>query len=258
MLNIERLSMRFMGVVALDNVSICVRRGDIHAVIGPNGAGKTTLFNVISGLYQPTAGTIRFDDDVDIATSPMHLRARVGIVRTFQNLRLFGTMTALENTMLGASCTAGDSIVGAAMGLPSSYREERQQIERAYALLRRVGLSEHALTPARQLPYGAQRRLEIARALASRPRLLLLDEPVAGMNDEERDTLSQLIESIRDEGVTVLIVEHDLRFINRLSDRITVLNFGRVIADGSSTEVCRHPDVVNAYLGATRARSTHA
>ncbi|VVE23117.1 ABC transporter ATP-binding protein [Pandoraea anhela] len=258
MLNVDRLSMRFMGVVALENVSFSVRSGDIHAVIGPNGAGKTTLFNVIAGLYRPTSGTIRFNDDADITASPMHRRARVGIARTFQNLRLFGTMTALENTMLGASCKASDSILGAALGLPSSNRKEQQEIDRAYALLRRVGLAQQALTPARHLPYGAQRRLEIARALASDPRLLLLDEPVAGMNDDERDTLSGLIESIRDEGVTVLIVEHDLRFINRLSDRITVLNFGRIIADGAAHDVCRHPDVISAYLGAAHQRSVHA
>jgi branched-chain amino acid transport system ATP-binding protein len=258
MLSVNNISMRFMGLTALDSVTFKVVRGEVHAVIGPNGAGKTTLFNIISGVQKPSSGTVVLDPAGDLSLVPLSKRAELGMMRTFQNIRLFGSMSVIENVLLGSTCLTRGALFNAALGLPAARREERETVRDAYQLLDRVGLANEALAPALSLSYGAQRRLEIARALAGRPRLLMLDEPAAGMNDAERDALSDLIATIRDDGVSVLIVEHDMPFINKLSDRVTVLNFGRLIASGSPSQVCRDPAVIEAYLGSEHKDVEHA
>lgn len=258
MLNVDNITMRFLGLTALDRVSLTVKRGEIHALIGPNGAGKTTLFNIISGVQRPTSGCVHFEPVGDLSAVPLNRRSTLGMMRTFQNIRLFGSMTVLENVLLGATSQRRGPGLGQIVGSHRARREEKRTVSNAYELLDRVGLADEALTPALSLPYGAQRRLEIARALAGKPRLLLLDEPAAGMNDAERKTLSDLIKSIRDEGVAVLIVEHDMPFINELSDCVTVLNFGKLIASGSPEAVCTDPTVVEAYLGSEYAEAQNA
>ena len=258
MLNVSHITMRFMGLTALDDVSFKVGRGEVHAVIGPNGAGKTTLFNIISGVQKPTSGTVSMENVGDFSQIPLNGRSRIGMMRTFQNIRLFGGMTVLENVLLGSTCLTKGSVIERMLGLPGARAQERETVMEAYRLLERVGLAEHALTTAQSLPYGAQRRLEIARALAAKPTLLMLDEPAAGMNDSERHTLAQLIMSLQDDGMTLLLVEHDMPFINKLSDHITVLNFGRLIAHGTPEVVCRHPAVIEAYLGSEYAEAQHA
>ncbi|WP_233451432.1 ABC transporter ATP-binding protein [Paraburkholderia caribensis] len=247
-----------MGLTALDDVSFNVREGEVHAVIGPNGAGKTTLFNIISGVQVPTSGSVSLRSVGDLSKVPLNQRPSIGMMRTFQNIRLFGTMTALENVLLGATCRSNGSVLSRAFGFPKARASERDAVAEAYRLLERVGLAEAALTPAHSLSYGAQRRLEIARALAATPRILMLDEPAAGMNDGERHTLADLISSLQMDGITILIVEHDMPFINRLSDQITVLNFGKLIASGTPEVVCRHPTVIEAYLGSEYAEAQHA
>ncbi|WP_158903769.1 ABC transporter ATP-binding protein [Burkholderia sp. L27(2015)] len=258
MLSVDNISMRFMGLTALDGVSFTVKQGEVHALIGPNGAGKTTLFNIISGVQKPSSGTVSFEPFGDLAKIPLGLRSGLGMMRTFQNIRLFGSMSVLENVLLGATCLRRGGVLGAAIGSPAARREEHSVVAAAYALLERVGLADAALAPALSLSYGAQRRLEIARALAGEPRLLMLDEPAAGMNDAERETLADLISSIRDQGIAILVVEHDMPFINKLSDRITVLNFGKRIASGSPYEICRNPAVIEAYLGSEHRDTEHA
>lgn len=257
MLIVDKITMKFMGLTALNEVSFRVKQGHIHALIGPNGAGKTSLFNIISGVQRPTSGTIHMDGVGDLSAIPLRDRAGIGMMRTFQNIRLFSSMSVLENVMLGATALASTSVFSAALGWGRGRDEEKSVVAEALSLLDRVGLADHAHTQAASLPCGAQRRLEIARALAARPRLLLLDEPVAGMNDVERDTLTTLIRDINDQGVTILIVEHDMPFIKCLSDRVTVLNFGRLVTSGIPDEVTSDPAVIAAYLG-TEVEDAHA
>jgi branched-chain amino acid transport system permease protein len=238
-LSVQGLSKHFGGLKAVDNVDIDVRRGGVHALIGPNGSGKTTTLNVLSGLYKATAGSVTLDD-IDISDMPPHQRAAAGLGRTFQNIRLFRSMTALENVVLGAE-RPGNPLV--------DRRDDDGLKARAMSALTFVGLGARADEPISSFSYGHQRLIEIARALAANPTLLLLDEPAAGLNSSEKLELHALLKRIAAQGLTILIIDHDMTLVSEAAQHITVLNFGRRIADGESLLVLRHPDVVSAYLG---------
>lgn len=248
LLKVRGASKRFGGLLALDGVGLTIERGQIYGLIGPNGAGKTTFFNVITGLYVPDAGTFELNG---VAYEPraVHEVVRSGIARTFQNIRLFGDMTALENVMVGRHLRTRAGLVGAVLRLPATRREERDIAERARALLDYVGIGRLADLRARTLSYGDQRRLEIARALATEPALLALDEPAAGMNATEKIQLRELIVRIRADGRTLLLIEHDVKLVMGLCDRVTVLDYGRELAVGTPTEVRHNAKVIEAYLG---------
>jgi len=248
LLVLDAVTLRFGGLTALDDVSFDVRRGEILGLIGPNGAGKTTCFNVMTGVYRPTSGKVVFDGRV-IKRQAKHTITRMGIARTFQNIRLFGEMTALENVVVGTDARHHTSVPGALGRTRRHFHEERSAVDRAMALLRFVGIADRSAEKARNLPYGYQRRLEIARALATEPKLLCLDEPAAGFNPAEKDELVELIKQIRGEGYTVLLIEHDMRLVMGVCDRIVVLEFGHKIAEGSPEEIRNDKAVVAAYLG---------
>jgi branched-chain amino acid transport system ATP-binding protein len=248
MLELKQVSRAFGGLQALANVDLCVREQRIVGLIGPNGAGKTTLINNISGLDHPTEGEIRFNG-VPIHKAPPHRIARLGISRTYQNIRLFGDMTAMQNLLIGQHTRGRGSILGAISFTPAFRREERALRDHAHALLDRFGLSGVAQVAAGNLPYGDQRRLEMARALATNPALLLLDEPTAGMNPIETQALGEQILRLRDDDIAVLVIEHDMSLIHQVCDEVYVLNFGRIIAHGTPNEIKADPVVIEAYLG---------
>ena len=247
-LEVKNLTVKFGGLVALDDVTFNIKRGEILGLIGPNGAGKTTCFNAMTGVYKPTSGDILLEGK-SLKGQKQHAITRLGLARTFQNIRLFGEMTALENVVVGLDARHRTSVGGALLRLPRHIREEKTAVERGMALLEFVGIASHAATLSRHLPYGDQRRLEIARALATDPKVLCLDEPAAGFNPAEKDDLMALIRRIRADGYTVLLIEHDMRLVMGVTDRIVVLEFGRKIADGTPTVIRNDPRVVAAYLG---------
>ena len=254
-LDVKQLTMAFGGLKALDNVDLDVRQGEIVALIGPNGAGKTTFFNCITGIYDPTGG------DVMISSPKGGKRQRInglkpnlvtekGLARTFQNIRLFQNMTVLENVMIGCHCRMKAGILGAVLRGGSTRREEEAVVQKSYLILKKIGLERYVNDFAKNLPYGAQRRLEIARAMATDPFMLLLDEPAAGMNPHETSELDELIIRIREtEGISILLIEHDMKLVMSLSDRIFVMDYGRMIAKGTPAEIRKNPAVIKAYLG---------
>ena len=252
LLKISGAGKRFGGLQALSDVTLSIQGGQIYGLIGPNGAGKTTLFNVITGLYQPDGGEFELNGQSYSPSSP-HEVARAGIARTFQNIRLFGDMSALENVMVGRHVRTHQGIIGAVLRHRAARDEEAAIQQRALALLDFVGIAHLAGRTARHLSYGDQRRVEIARALATDPLLLALDEPAAGMNATEKESLRVLLLAIREQGTTILLIEHDVKLVMGLCDRLTVLDYGKVIAEGTPAEVQKHPAVIAAYLGGEAA-----
>jgi branched-chain amino acid transport system permease protein len=248
LLEVNEVTRTFGGVNALDGISLAVEKGGVHGLIGPNGAGKTTLINVLSGIIAPSSGRVFFDGS-PVHAMPAHRLAARGVARTFQNVRLFPAMTCLENVIAGQHLVAPRPFLPILFCLPSARREEAGYGQEAMACLRRVGLADRVHVPAKALSYGERRRLEIARALASRPRLLLLDEPVAGMRQKGVRQVGSLIQSLAAEGMTILLIEHNMSFVMGLCSTITVLNFGRTLITGSPDEVSRCPEVIEAYLG---------
>jgi branched-chain amino acid transport system ATP-binding protein len=254
LLDIKGLTMDFGGLRALEDISVQVGKGEIVALIGPNGAGKTTFFNCITGMYEPTKGEMVIDTPGKGRQRLNRLKPNIvtkrGLARTFQNIRLFQKMTVLENVMVARHCRTHSGIAGAVFRTRKTREEEREMVEFSYRMLEKVGLDGYVNEPAQELPYGAQRRLEIARAMATEPLLLLLDEPAAGMNPKETGELDQLITRIRDEeGVSILLIEHDMKLVMSISDRIYVLDYGRMIAQGTPKDISENPAVIKAYLG---------
>lgn len=248
MLELEGITQVFGGVSALRDVSFTIRADEITGVIGPNGAGKTTLFNIVTGIYQQTSGRVIFEGR-DISAIPAEKLAGLGMVRTFQNIELFGQMSVLENVMLGLHSRSSSGLFACSFKMPWALKEERRIRNEAMEWLRFVGIEELAEVTAANLPFGKGRMLEIARAMACKPRLMLMDEPAAGLNSHETLGLAELIRKIRDRGVTVVLVEHDMELVMDICDRIVVLNLGQKLAEGTPREIQDHPEVIAAYLG---------
>jgi len=248
MLEVIGVKQIFGGVTALDDVSFIVNKGEITGIIGPNGAGKTTLFNIITGIYSQTAGRINLDGR-DISTLPAERLAGLGIVRTFQNIELFSNMTVLENVMVGLHTRSKCGILSCALKMPWALHEERRMQSEAMEWLEFTGIADLANVKAGNLPFGKGRLLELARAMACSPEILLMDEPAAGLNSQETLGLAKLIRSIRDRGVSIVLVEHDMELVMDICDRIIVLNLGKKLAEGTPREIQENPDVISAYLG---------
>lgn len=249
MLQVKDLCIHFGGVKAVQNVSFNIDAGIVYAVIGPNGAGKTTLFNLITGVYKPTAGEIKLDGEAIQGRSPNEL-ARRGVARTFQNLQICMNMSAIENVMVGAHLRMDRNLVKAALRFPALKAADRVLRQEAAELMCFVGLEQYIDARADAMSYGALKRLEIARAMAMQPRLIFLDEPAAGLNPKETIEIDHLVRKIADSGVTVVLVEHDMKMVMNLSDRILVLDYGKKLAEGTGDEIRKNPDVIAAYLGA--------
>jgi branched-chain amino acid transport system ATP-binding protein len=249
LLEVEEVSVRFGGVVALDGISFSIDEDQICALIGPNGAGKTTFFNVVSRLYEPTSGHVRYDG-TDLLTQPAHRIASIGITRTFQNLALFPALTVLENVMVGAHSWSKGGFVNSALRIPPVPREEKKLRADAYEILEQLDLQRYAMHPAAALPYGTLKRIELARAMASRPKLLMLDEPASGLTHSEVDELAAVIRKLKDTyDLTLLLVEHHMAMVMAISEKIVVLDFGRKIAEGTPDEIKQNEAVIKAYLG---------
>ncbi|MCI5179280.1 MAG: ABC transporter ATP-binding protein [Candidatus Electrothrix sp. AW3_4] len=252
-LEVSGLTMQFGGIKALDKLDLRIRHREIAALIGPNGAGKTTFFNCLTGIYKPTSGTIRVSPPGRESKRLNGLKpnkvTEQGLARTFQNIRLFQDMSVLENVMIGCHCRTKARVLGAIFRDKGTRKEEKEVVARSYSLLEKIGLAELADEFAKNLPYGAQRKLEIARALATEPALLLLDEPAAGMNPQETAELDDLITEIRDDGISILLIEHDMKLVMSLSDHIFVMDYGKKIAQGTPNQVRNNPEVIRAYLG---------
>lgn len=247
-LELTHVTKRFGGLTAVNDVSFAINKGEIFSLIGPNGAGKTTLFNTITGMYKPTSGTISFEKREVTGLKPYRIAGR-GIGRTFQQIRLFSYMSAVDNIKVGEHHRMHAKLWDSLFKLPRARREEREVHARAMELLKFVGIAEQAHNYARNLPYGHQRRLEIARALAGSPRLLLLDEPAAGANPQEKGELMELVQRVRGQGITILLIEHDMKVVMGISERILVVDHGEEIAEGKPQEVRTNPRVIEAYLG---------